>query len=106
MKSRTTVQQISNFIICYIISTFAGVSVVAVTWTSVGPGAGSFLMASAIQPDNPDVIYLGGDIEGVFKTTDGGQRWRMINKGLGGGDRPAGVYGVQELYRFHLEMSL
>ena len=90
-------RQLSIFMICYIVSTCVEVSVAEVTWTSLGPGGGSFLMASAIEPDNPDVIYLGGDIEGVFKTTDGGQNWRMINNGLAGGDRPAGVYGIQEL---------
>lgn len=35
-------------------------------------------MASAIQPDNADIIYLGGDIEGIFKTLDGGQTWNQI----------------------------
>ncbi len=92
MKSKKTIYLISVFIICSATSSFA-----QVTWTSIGPGGGSDLIAAAIQPDNPDVIYLAGDIEGVFKTTNGGQSWRMINNGRAGGDRPAGVYGIQEL---------
>ncbi len=68
-----------------------------VTWTSIGPGGGSDLISSAIQPDNADIIYIGGDIEGVRKTNDGGASWMTMNNGLCGGERPAGVYGIQEL---------
>ncbi|MCH8291647.1 hypothetical protein IH992_11180 [Candidatus Poribacteria bacterium] len=92
MKFKSVIWRLSVFMICITPSTFAQVN-----WTSIGPGAGSFLMASAIQPDNSDVIYLGGDIEGVFKTTDGGESWRMMTNGLAGGNRPAGTYASQEL---------
>lgn len=68
-----------------------------VNWTSIGPGGGSFLMSSAIQPDNEDIIYVGGDIEGVIKTVDGGTTWKVKNTGINGGNRPAGVYGIQEI---------
>lgn len=46
---------------------------------NIGPGEGSDLHFIAIQPDNPDVIYVGGDIEGIFKTIDGGTSWQNIN---------------------------
>jgi photosystem II stability/assembly factor-like uncharacterized protein len=68
-----------------------------VDWDIIGPGCGGDLLTCAIQPDNSDIIYIGGDIEGAFKTSDGGQSWDMINFGLNGGDRAAGTYGIQEL---------
>ena len=66
-------------------------------WTPIGPGAGSDLLTARFQPDNANIIYLAGDIEGIFKTIDGGQSWRMINKGLGDGNYTGGNYGVQEI---------
>jgi len=68
-----------------------------VTWSSIGPGGGSDLIASAIQPDNADIFYIGGDIEGVRKTIDGGASWTTNNNGLCGSNNPAGVYGIQEI---------
>lgn len=35
----------------------------------------------AIDPYNPGILYLATDT-GIMKTTDGGQSWRMMNKGL------------------------
>ncbi len=65
-------------------------------WTPVGPGAGSDLLTAAFQPDNPDVIYVAGDIEGIFKTTDGGRTWRMINNTLSK-TFAANAYYVQDI---------
>ncbi len=42
-----------------------------ISWTARGPGAGSFLISIAIHPENPDILYVGGDIEGVYKSIDG-----------------------------------
>ncbi len=66
-------------------------------WTPIGPGAGSDLLTARFQPDNPSIIYLAGDIEGIFKTIDGGQTWHMINRGLGDGNHTANNYGIQEI---------
>ncbi len=72
-------------------------AIAQMTWRTVGPGAGSFLMSVAIDPADPDVIYVGGDIEGIYKSTDGGATWGAANQGMNSGNRPAGVYAVQEL---------
>lgn len=53
-----------------------------ISWTTVGPGAGSFLMSIAIHPENPDILYVGGDIEGVYKSIDGGGTWKAMSTGL------------------------
>lgn len=66
-------------------------------WTLVGPGAGSDLKSIAIHPENPDVVYIGGDIEGIFKTTDGGSTWKNINNNLATEYSDPGVYYVQEI---------
>lgn len=67
------------------------------TWTSTGMGGGGFLMSVAYDPTNADVIYVGGDVEGLFKSTDGGQSWAMKNGSPAGGWTSAGFFGVQEI---------
>lgn len=56
-------------------------------WESLGPDfisdiegypwplAGGRLSAIAIHPDNPDIMYVGAQSSGVWKTTNGGQSW-------------------------------
>jgi photosystem II stability/assembly factor-like uncharacterized protein len=68
-----------------------------VHWNIVGPGCGGDLLTGAIQPDNPDIFYIGGDIEGIFKTTDGGESWVMVNNGLNSGGNTASAYAIQEV---------
>jgi len=65
-------------------------------WIPIGPGAGSDLLTAAFQPDDPNIIYVAGDIEGIFKTTDGGQTWRMINDNLST-TFAANAYYVQDI---------
>ena len=50
-------------------------------WTSNGPEGGSIL-ALAINPQTPAIIYAGTDVGGVFKSTDSGTSWSAINNGL------------------------
>ncbi|NQT25007.1 T9SS type A sorting domain-containing protein [candidate division KSB1 bacterium] len=66
-------------------------------WQNVGPGAGSDLHFLAVQPDNADIIYAGGDIEGLFKTTDGGVTWQCINNNLAHEQYSAGVYWINDI---------
>jgi len=73
-----------------------GLNVFAQNWIPIGPGGGSDLESIAIQPNNPDVVYIGGDIEGIFKTTDGGSTWNNINSNLAFQYSPA-VYFIQEI---------
>jgi len=55
-------------------------------WRSFGLGGGGAVMCVAIDPTNPDIAYAGGDVEGYFKTTDGGRTWRCLNTALAGAD--------------------
>ncbi len=52
------------------------------TWTPCGWGGGGFYYAAAFHPTRVGVIYMGGDVNGVYKSEDHGQSWRMINQGL------------------------
>ena len=52
------------------------------TWTSVGPGGGGWVMALAASPHAHDSVLLGGDIQGVFHSDNGGTNWTIRNQGL------------------------
>ncbi len=66
-------------------------------WSNIGPGAGSDLHYLAIQPDDKNVIYTAGDIEGIFKTTDGGNTWRNVNNNLAQMPYGADIYWINEI---------
>jgi len=68
-----------------------------VVWKTVGPGGGSDLLCSAVHPTNPDVIYIAGDIEGIYKTADGGASWHLINNNLARGPWTQDVYRIQQI---------
>lgn len=53
---------------------------------AIGPGVGGQVHAIAFDPDDPDVIYAGGDVCGVYKYSIAGNRWRPWNSGLGFND--------------------
>jgi photosystem II stability/assembly factor-like uncharacterized protein len=62
-------------------------SAAAGKWTLIGPqplihpdaegmtGISGLINAAAVDPQNANVVYLGADGGGVWKTTDGGQTW-------------------------------
>lgn len=54
----------------------------AESWTPCGWGGGGFYYAAAFHPTKEGVIYMGGDVNGVYKSEDHGQNWRIINQGL------------------------
>lgn len=58
-------------------------------WTRRGPrhnlaaGEAPEVTTLALDPNNPDIIYA-GTIQGVYRSTDGGESWQPRNGGLGG----------------------
>ena len=54
----------------------------AAQWEACGWGGGGFYYAAAYHPTKDGVIYMGGDVAGVYKTEDHGRHWRLINNGL------------------------
>lgn len=59
-------------------------------WTACGWGGGGWYWSAAFDPVNPNVLYLGGDVDGIWKSTDAGKSWAFVNKGLSN-------YGVYSL---------
>jgi photosystem II stability/assembly factor-like uncharacterized protein len=54
-----------------------------VVWQGTGIGGRGSLRAVAISAKDPKVVYVGGDVEGLFKTTDAGKTWGCLNGALG-----------------------
>jgi photosystem II stability/assembly factor-like uncharacterized protein len=54
------------------------------TWeVTAGDGLGSgSILALAVHPTNPDIVYAGTGAPGLFKTENGGRTWVAINQGL------------------------
>ncbi len=59
-------------------------------WEWCGWGGGGFFWCASFHPARAGTIYLGGDVAGVYKTTDHGRHWRLMNRGL----RSYGVYSL------------
>jgi photosystem II stability/assembly factor-like uncharacterized protein len=54
----------------------------AARWEPCGWGGGGFYYAAAFHPTQDGVIYMGGDVAGVYKSENHGRTWRLINNGL------------------------
>ena len=61
-----------------------------VHWTWCGWGGGGWFWSSAADPVDANVFYMGGDVNGIWKTTDGGKSWFFVNNGL----QNYGVYSL------------
>ncbi|MBC2602783.1 hypothetical protein [Puniceicoccus vermicola] len=63
------------FMIC--ISAFATNESIESEWEQTGWGGGGYYYAAAFHPSKPGVIYLAGDVAGVYKTEDYGRRYSL-----------------------------
>ena len=67
----------------------------AADWQQAGWGGGGYFYCAAYHPTQDGVIYMGGDVAGVYKTQDNGRNWRIINNGIA-------AYGIFSLAVDHL----
>jgi photosystem II stability/assembly factor-like uncharacterized protein len=51
-------------------------------WQQSYLGGGGYITGLVQHPETPDVIFARCDVAGLFKSEDGAQTWRLINKGL------------------------
>jgi len=52
------------------------------TWRNIGPYRGGRAVAVHGVPSQPETYYMGSTGGGVWKTTDGGERWRNVSDGF------------------------
>ena len=50
-------------------------------WTTNGP-PGEDILSFAIDPITPTTIYAGAELGRIFKSTDGGVHWNLLDTGL------------------------
>ena len=50
------------------------------TWVQTNGPSGGIINTIEIDPAHPDILYAGGAGGGVFKTTDGGTAWTMLEQ--------------------------
>jgi photosystem II stability/assembly factor-like uncharacterized protein len=51
-------------------------------WEWAGWGGGGYFYSAVFHPTRDGVIYMGGDVCGVYKSEDHGQNWKLINNGI------------------------
>ena len=66
-------------------STLAAVGVAGAgpgTWGSPRGMYGARITSLAVDPERAGIVYVATADAGVFKTTNGGRTWRLLDKGL------------------------
>ncbi|HEV2989376.1 MAG TPA: hypothetical protein VG759_13110, partial [Candidatus Angelobacter sp.] len=48
--------------------------------TSVGLGGGGSTYAPVVAPYNSNIIFVSCDMTGLYRSTDGGQHWTMMDE--------------------------
>ncbi len=51
-------------------------------WSPCRGPEGAVIDAIAIDPTNSEILYIGTDADGVYKSTDGGENWIAANSGI------------------------
>ena len=52
------------------------------TWRNLGPGGGGWIQSICASPHDRDELFVGCDVGGFFRSTDGGKSYRISNEGL------------------------
>ena len=53
-----------------------------ICWTSIGPGGGGVFTTIAIAPSNSNIVYVGTDVGGIYKSKNGANSWKIKNNGF------------------------
>lgn len=60
----------------------AGDAPPAATWQAVGWGGGAYYFAVSWHPTDGNVIYMGGDCAGLYRTESKAKQWEFANNGI------------------------
>jgi hypothetical protein len=56
------------------------------TWASLNPGAGGQIQGVVLDPNTLNKAFLLSDVDGLYRSTDGGGNWTYASDGLAGTD--------------------
>ncbi len=51
-------------------------------WEHAGYGGSGLFLTVVVDPSNSNTVYVGSDVAGVYKSTDGGDHWRSASNGI------------------------
>lgn len=75
---------VSTILFTVLISIPAGARSGNLPWQPSGYGGGGRFTAIAVDRSSPQTVYVGSDVAGVYRSRDGGHRFQLVGKGLGG----------------------
>ena len=67
-----------------VIESLEGRRLLSVTWDNLNPGAGGQIQDVVLDPSINNRAFLLSDVEGLYRTTDGGNSWNFVGDGLAG----------------------
>ena len=70
-------------ILCTVWAFSAGLALAAQpAWRNLGPGGGGWIQSIAASPHDPEELFVGCDVGGFYRSTDGGRNYQISNTGL------------------------
>lgn len=82
-----------------LIVALAGAAVDDVRWKNIGIGGGGNMVSASISPADPNIVLMGSDVGGFFRSGDGGETWQLKNEALTAPDHHDG-YGFYGTFVF------
>lgn len=83
MRAQTRLPLVRTAAFLFLLAGAAGPRLASAdAWVPLGPDGGA-VTAVAVHPGDANIVYVGTDGGGVFKTVDGGLHWSAANRGLG-----------------------
>src|SRR3989442_14123769 len=85
MNRRRAKVRARNILFVLALSVLAWVTLPAtdsIQWKQIGPGGGGNSLAVGVSPVDPNIVLMGSDVGGIFRSTDGGQTWSLRNSAV------------------------
>ncbi len=82
MRKRDYSKIIFCILVLGVIIFLSGNALAVNQWTIVGPGGGGRQFNMAVDPVDPNILYVGTDMLGAYKSIDRGEHWEWSNAGV------------------------